>query len=580
MTDLGAVFGDPAMDALLAESVCITVGVTAHRDLSQLDQEALRTEVRAFLSRLQSDNPDLPMKMLNPLAEGGDRLVAEVALELGVNLVVPLPMPAHEYEAEFANADSVAHFRSLVDRSKVVQLPPVEADSGLTLRELRKRQYAQLGVFISSHSQVLLALWDGLHSDKLGGTASVVHFHLNDDMPGYLELQDTAHLLADNENDLVYHIVCPRKSYDTSQTPLTGHWLTHAGYHDDVSVPDDYQSVFSNMMAFRHDIHRHRSSIAEVAGDLPDRDSPHRERDQRTIDWLLCITDYLAVHYGAQVISGLRTTYIAAVLMGLCFILYSEFSALSFLLPVFIALFGLAYLHNRLAIAREWHRKYLDYRALAEGLRVQYYWTMAGVEGPSNTAYAYDNILQKQDVELVWIRHVMRNALVHRERPLHRTDTDIEQAIAGWIGSEETGKGQLGYYRRKATERALQFQRTNRLGTFCLWLGMSVAVMLLLIGGGLSDFWSNVLLAFMGILPLIAGVREAYAFKKADRELVKQYQFMAQTFTRAQQKLADTSDSAARRKILYALGHACLEEHAEWLLMQRERPLEHSGLQT
>jgi len=580
MTDISTVFDDPSMDAVLAESVCITIGVTAHRDLSALDKQALRVQIHTFISRLQSDHPNLPMKMLNPLAEGGDRLAAEVALELGVNLVVPLPMPAHEYEAEFADAESVAHFRSLIDQSKVIQLPPVETDQGLTLEELRKRQYAQLGVFISSHAQVLLALWDGVPSDKLGGTASVVHFHLHDNMPGYLELQDTAHLLADNENDLVYHIVCPRASYDLNQTPLTGRWLTHAGYHDGATVPDDYLSVFSNMTAFRRDIFRHRSSIAEVVGDLPDDDSPHRERDQRTIEWLFNATDHLAVHYGAQVVSGLRTTYYAAALMGFCFILYSEFSALSFLLPAFIVLFALAYLHNRLAEARQWHRKYLDYRALAEGLRVQRYWTMAGVEGTSNTAYAYDNILQKQDVELVWIRHVMRNALVYRERPLRRTSEDLQLAIEDWIGSESTGEGQLGYYQRKAAERALQFQRTNRLGMLCLWLGMSSAVALLFLGGGLPDFWFNIMLAFMGILPLIAGVREAYAFKKADRELVKQYQFMAQTFARAQQKLAETSDLQARRKILYALGHACLEEHAEWLLMQRERPLEHSGLQT
>jgi Na+/citrate or Na+/malate symporter len=111
------------------------------------------------------------------------------------------------------------------------------------------------------------------------------------------------------------------------------------------------------------------------------------------------------------------------------------------------------------------------------------------------------------------------------------------------VGSEETGEGQLGYYRRKATERALQFQKTNRLGTLCLWLGMFTAVFLFLLGGTLTDFWFNVLLAFMGILPLIAGVREAYAFKKADRELVKQYQFMAQTFARAKQKLIDTPDA-------------------------------------
>ena len=33
----------------------------------------------------------------------------------------------------------------------------------------------------------------------------------------------------------------------------------------------------------------------------------------------------------------------------------------------------------------DWHRKYLDYRALAEGLRVLFYWRVAGVTDASGT---------------------------------------------------------------------------------------------------------------------------------------------------------------------------------------------------
>ena len=89
----------------------------------------------------------------------------------------------------------------------------------------------------------------------------------------------------------------------------------------------------------------------------------------------------------------------------------------------------------------------------------------------------------------------------------------------------------------------------------------------------------NILLILMGVLPLMAGVRETYAYKRADKELTKQYEFMRKTFTRARQKLERAADTKTQKLVLRALGEACLEEHSEWILIHRERPLEHSGLQ-
>ena len=65
---------------------------------------------------------------------------------------------------------------------------------------------------------------------------------------------------------------------------------------------------------------------------------------------------------------------------------------------------------NALAVRGAWHRKYLDYRTLAEGLRVQFYWAAAGVTSGNVTKFAHDNFLQMQDTELGWIRNVMRVA--------------------------------------------------------------------------------------------------------------------------------------------------------------------------
>ena len=92
---------------------------------------------------------------------------------------------------------------------------------------------------------------------------------------------------------------------------------------------------------------------------------------------------------------------------------------------------------------------------------------------------------------------------------------------------------------------------------------------------GASDAWRNVLIVIMGSMPLIVAIRQAYSHKKADKELIKQYQFMHQIFLNARRRLAGATSDSERRKILKALGDAALDEHAEWILMHRERPLEH-----
>jgi hypothetical protein len=102
-----------------------------------------------------------------------------------------------------------------LDAALIIQIPPVpvyqETAGVLTERQL---QYAQLGLFISNHCQVLLALWDGKATRKPAGTAGVVHYHLMSIMPGYSIVELSPNLLANNENDLCYHIVCSREQKD------------------------------------------------------------------------------------------------------------------------------------------------------------------------------------------------------------------------------------------------------------------------------------------------------------------------------------------------------------------------------
>ena len=288
--------------------------------------------------------------------------------------------------------------------------------------------------------------------------------------------------------------------------------------------------------------------------------------------------DWLATTCRRRVSRVLLVTYLLTAMMGFAFILYSDVGAQDLLLYVFLALFAIGVAVNGLARRREWHRKYIDYRALAEGLRVQSYWRRAGIVDSSRPSFAHDNFLQKQDVELGWIRNVMRGASVDGMLvPVSGGQDGIEAVMQEWIGAPGA-PGQLDYYLTTSEKRARQHGRSEILATICLWLGISLSLLLAVLARLLEDQVQNLMVAAMGALSVAAAVHEAYSYKKADKELIKQYRFMARIFTAARRRLAQSRGAEQQRQILRTLGEAALAEHAEWTLMHRERPLEHSKL--
>jgi hypothetical protein len=344
-------------------------------------------------------------------------------------------------------------------------------------------------------------------------------------------------------------------------------------------MPLEYEVMLHRLQDFDRDEEKYRDAIAKDGADLlesaPGLELPIGTRaisDQhRTADWL-------AIHFQKRISLSLIAIHCIAVLIGMIFIVYSEFDGLDFLVNFFLFAFVAGFVLFKVGDRRQWHRKHLDYRALAEGLRVQFYWSLAGVIDVQSAEFAYDNFLQKQDVDLGWIRHVMRNVSLSRSRDQIPPPEWVGWVIEQWVGDESGETGQLSYYRRKELEKAKRFKRTTYLGRAALWIGILIAILLAIAGMGMSDNQRNILLVLMGTFPLIAGVRDAYSHKKAEKELIKQYRFMSGILANARRLLDSSDDPEFRRRVLRALGNAALEEGAEWILMHRERPLEHSGI--
>lgn len=569
-----------------AYAVPLVVAVTGHRDLVQDEVPGIRERVRILFTELQSDNPDRQLQVLSALAEGADQLVAEVAVEMGISLVVPLPMQKSVYRDDFESDEAKLRFDAMYDSAAhCYELPLARGNTfeGIAYPgEQRARQYAQLGVYLCAHCHILLAIWDGKDTDELGGTGQVVKFHRDDVMPGYTPaLVATRQMLVEDESDLVYHVVCSRDRPGGEPAdgldPLDWSWFTKDREHPRKRLmPGRNRLIFARSSEFSRDAMRHAESIeaekyplytAEQAAGLP----PGVE----DINRLFCIADWLAIRFQNKVLLTLRVTHVLAFLMGLMFILYTEVRGVSYYMFAFLVFFLVSAAVQFRAKRQGWHRKYLDYRALAEGLRVQFFWAVAGVGNESDSKYTHDDFLQTQDPELGWVRNIMRVAGMHCDAAKNSSDAGLQFVLREWIG-DEAGNGQLGYFAAKSADKTKRNHLTELLGRLSLYTSVTVVAIFVTVGASLPGDWSSPLMVAMGAMLLVYGIRQGYGYATAEKDLIKQYEFMQRLFKSARRRLDDTNDPQEQRLILKALGDSALDEHADWILMHRDRVIDQS----
>ena len=294
----------------------LIVGVTSHRDLDPAQLPHLRTQVRDAFALLRAHYPDLALVVVSALAEGGDRLVAEVALDAGARLVVPLPLPVELYREDFANAQSQHDFAALLVDAETVPLKLVEPDFDVlrTPGPARDRQYLHAGLFVANHCHVLFALWDGREEIGTGGTAQIVRYYLGGPVPGARRATDNLRqMLAGDDDSLVLHFHV-RRNGAAAQPPVTQRhparppsaeskprprrrrslpagesgeptWRTSAGQRAfSAGLPPEYDRIFRRMQGFERD------RVKLDPGALPAASEDPAERTWRE-------ADALAVHF-------------------------------------------------------------------------------------------------------------------------------------------------------------------------------------------------------------------------------------------------------------------------------------------
>lgn len=145
----------------------LRIGVTGHRKLA--DVAAVEAGVEIALAAIAARFSAVPLRVLTSLAEGSDRIVARhVLARPGARLIAVLPLARADYMTDFESQRSRKEFLDLLGAAEsVIELPS---------RDSRSEAYEQAGRYVVEHSDMLVAVWDGLPASGRGGTAEIVEW--------------------------------------------------------------------------------------------------------------------------------------------------------------------------------------------------------------------------------------------------------------------------------------------------------------------------------------------------------------------------------------------------------------------
>ena len=466
---------DPVNDE---QKIPVVVGVTGHRDLRADELPAIREAVRKELRAIRGLCPHSPLVLLSALAEGADQLCAEIALEEGYALSVPLPMPLSEYAEDFSG-EALDRLYSLADRAReVFVVPDTEPRSEAAVakeaelcgeaggpagaeprdpadaeaeacREYRNFRYRQADIYVAEHCHVLLALWDGTPGKPGGcGAAETVDFM----MRRSYRTPDWTGLYPDRGR--VIHIPVRRRGKTGAAEKQPG--------AAPVSIPDVArygEDAYTASIAETDRFNENVSKTAAGAGDTPETSGaagssssaaktppePAGSAVLRRIDGIYDAANERSVRSQKQLRTILACLSASGTIVTMAFLLYDEMEQhwMILLCGVFLlSLFGFKRLAERLRC----HKDYLGCRLLAEGLRVQKYLYLTGTkcEVPDLLPWFWQ-------VNLPWTSDAISAANVG-ERP------------AGRNGAEEPWiRGQLDYHRAALARTEAKLRTNSRI---------------------------------------------------------------------------------------------------------------------
>ena len=558
----------------------IVIGVTGHRNVVKDDYSDISAEIgKSFEEVLRlcnapdnnkkgktlqeaKENGQPPIILLTGLAQGADMLAAKVARSYGIAYLAVLPCPLEQFKKSFDDADALAELDDYIaNAADVVVVNDIEKDFSNQAGQNRDSYwYRQVGIYIVQHATILLALWDGKPpKGKFGcGTADVVDMALNH---SFVKAKTGPHFGM--PGDCVVKWINCRRQGDGAEKDVKSCYLLPSVYH-----VDDDKTDGAELLSLDGDgkyTYLKLSDVPEVTQENITRTIEYNSYDADSLNpsyGLLAPSDYSQtsnyqkrLHFHYQKSDALSSTQkkkftfavwafaIMGMAVALAFMLYDELNWNWLSLPCgVIVLAIIIFYFYVLAAKRQYHRKYLAWRALSESLRTQFYVSVCGIDYNICDSFTW---MQKNDI--VWIDRALAALSLGN---VENTRIDLANVKKRWLGtgSQKKSDGQYGYHSKKVIENGSHAKKHSNwstalmISTIALYASIFIAELLTLLGAinwlEIAVVWQDftlrkILQVIFGVLTVVSFLITAsmgklsYDRQKGDNTRMKRLYFTA-----------------------------------------------------
>ena len=533
----------------------LRIGVTGHRCLST--DPAITDLVLAALQRARdlasrvSSSP-LAISIVSSLAEGADRLVAQVGLaDPTAQLEAILPLPAEDYRSDFVSAESQEEFNTLLARAvRVVELPAAET---------REESYEQAGRYVVERCDVLIALWDGQQARGRGGTGDIVDWARDRRVPLlWVHTEPPAKLSEELGDGLDVRAFEDLDRYNAAPLPREHFGAEVAAYSTQIrrqaeqcGVDGDIVAPFTDWLA----PHYVRADMLAVR---------YQRRFFRLSDGIFLLTA-LAVIASA----GSELAHSVPWLVNMR--LFAHIRPL----PLVEALAMLMVLTVLYLVRKQaYHRGWIYHRILAERLRSALFLALVSVERIGERETEHVDLHQASES---WLERAFDEIWSHRPAPDPSTPLDrLRHVLAmAWIGDQAA-------YQMKKSRRHEWNNRFISNASVAIFLCTLVIAGLGALGitvdtTGQPPPWTTVVIYMSVTLPAIASALSAIGSQREHRRNAQRSSRMARYLRSLQQRMDSAPDMPTVHAVARQASEVMIQDIDDWFVTMEFRDVELQG---
>jgi hypothetical protein len=523
------------------------IGVVGHRNIVEESKEDASNHFEKILKRYKTKYPNTPILVVTSLAEGADQLIAEVAIKVeGVFLGVLIPMSIEKYLETFSSDSAREEFNKFCAKAIFVRdtsIDMVYEDNSDAFRSNTRE--------LSNNADLLIALWDGIASNQVGGTSDTLYYKLKK-IHRPKNLTD----VALNQKEFGSAIVIP-VSRTGDQTKL----VTKVPYSlKPVSLEETSIDEASDLLA----VSKHNWNKLKF-----ESQSPSLTYSEILTKNALSLAEKMRKKFIVALLVILTSSFLTIVAIEI------QSRSTSKIISVATILVALsAFVIYQIVTKLEIKDKYHQFQAVAEAGEIQQLWSKVGI--PEDVS---DYFLTGINSSFDWMRSLVRTiSFLDKSQTINNMEAETKEFMKTWISKQ--------ILLRKGDSKVVgRITKNNRLASFIRIITIISIIFSLFIWGYFSitlilgidsTISTRGLLQSLFVLALAAAATfSSYSYLLALREMVMREEKALYALDNALESLSldliELPPLVHGREVAKSLGIFFLNETSEWYVRNYDR---------